>query len=178
MLIEVINEPEWCMSDMSDACKTTQCVKHVEMQRFVAMIAEAVHKHSSLKVTVGSASLKWDSTAPYASAQYWSDKALKEAYPSDLGTLDLYNVHFWNWMERADGFSPCQADASYWELDKPVVFGEFPDHTHGATTREIMRCLYENGFAGGMFWAYNDNGTPLVDAPTVRAPFACFACRV
>jgi len=39
----------------------------------VAMIAEAVHKHSSKYVTVGSASLKWNSDVNPAVANYYSN---------------------------------------------------------------------------------------------------------
>ena len=45
---QVFNEPEWCIS--GDTCKTTQCVSRRQMQRFVAMVADAVHRTTHLKV--------------------------------------------------------------------------------------------------------------------------------
>jgi hypothetical protein len=56
VLIEVINEPEWCMEG---SCSTTDCVSVSDMQRFVGMQAAAIHA-KGFKVTVGSASLKWN----------------------------------------------------------------------------------------------------------------------
>ena len=67
------------------------------MQRFVARIAEAVH-NVGLKVTVGSASLKWNSDAGSAAGNFWSDQALMNAYASSKAYLDLYNIHYYDWM--------------------------------------------------------------------------------
>lgn len=40
------------------------------------MIAEAVHTHSSKYITVGSASLKWNSDVNPSVSNYWSDHAI------------------------------------------------------------------------------------------------------
>ena len=89
VVIEVINEPEWCMKS---SCDADECVEVSEMQRFTAKIAEAVHLHSTLRVTTGSASLKFSSMRGEAS--YWNDASLHAAYPSSVGSLDFYNVHY------------------------------------------------------------------------------------
>lgn len=107
VVIEVVNEPEWCMEGVSlaaDGCTTKECVQDSEMQRFTAMVAEAVHSHSSLGVTTGSASLKWSTTKPGGGqANFWDDDALKAAYPmGKKGTLDFYNVHYYDWMYNKD----------------------------------------------------------------------------
>jgi len=62
---EVMNEPEWLIEN--------KFVQLGDLQRFVAMIAEAVHKNSNKYITVGSASLKWNSNVNPAVANYWSD---------------------------------------------------------------------------------------------------------
>ena len=112
VVIEVINEPEWCMTDGSrlgdcensrddadddDAFDLKECVPAADMQRFVALIAKAVHDHSSLAVTVGAASLKWASTRQNGVAAYWSDSAMRK-YGGAAAELDLLNVHLWEWM--------------------------------------------------------------------------------
>ena len=89
VVIEVINEPEWCMKSF---CEADECVEVSEMQRFTAKIAEAVHSLSTLRVTTGSASLKFSSVRGEAS--YWNDASLRTAYPSSVGILDFYNVHY------------------------------------------------------------------------------------
>ena len=90
VVIEIMNEPEWCMKDF---CETGECVENSEMQRFHAKIAEAVHSLSGLRVTTGSASLKYSSKA-HGEASYWDDASLRTAYPSRVGILDFYNVHY------------------------------------------------------------------------------------
>ena len=73
-------------------------VQASEMQRFVSMIADAAHA-AGRKVTVGSASLKWSSHAQEAQASYWDDASLRKSLPgSPNGTLDFYNVHYYDWM--------------------------------------------------------------------------------
>ena len=83
-LIEIINEPEWCIDDPRlDRCPGGICVRTMHMQRFIALTTAAVHAHSTMRVTVGSASLKWnsDGTADGRSvARLWSDTELQSAY--------------------------------------------------------------------------------------------------
>eukprot|EP00965_Chrysotila_dentata_P072144 2384044-Pleurochrysis_carterae.AAC.3 len=80
-------------------------------------------------------------------------------------------------MERPDGWGPCQdkarSIADGWRLNKPVVFGEMPTSVRASgengkplirTAADILQCIGDGGFGGGMFWAYNDNGTPMLDA--------------
>jgi hypothetical protein len=74
---EIMNEPEWSVTG-----DTLQIVTRTEMQRFCAMMAEAIHEHSSAMVTLGSASLKWSSDISPAEGNWWSDAALQSAYPS------------------------------------------------------------------------------------------------
>jgi hypothetical protein len=109
-LVEVINEPEWCMAGLnpgiSGACQTDVCVPPKDMQRFVGTIAEAVHS-AGLKVTLGSASLKWNAEGGSALGNWWSDRALMSAVagggggggggggPAGSGpTLDHYQIHY------------------------------------------------------------------------------------
>ena len=85
---EVINEPEWCISETPPS--TLVSVPLQQMQRFVAMIANTIHTHSSQKVTVGSASLKWNSDVSPAVGNWWSDSGLKAAYSASGSYLDFY----------------------------------------------------------------------------------------
>lgn len=161
VVIEVINEPEWCMKG---SCNTKECVSVHDMQRFASMVAEAVHTHTSLKVTVGSASLKWSTNLPGGGqANYWNDTALKASYPQgDKGTLDFYNVHYYDWMYNPSyGYDPCRLKAAAWGLDKPVVVAELPASSTHYTAAKMLSCAQANGFAGDLFWAYNDPSFPI-----------------
>ena len=85
-LIEIMNEPEWCIDDPRlDRCPGGICVTANQMQRFIALTTAAVHAHSSMRVTVGSASLKWNADAPKdgrSVARLWSDEELQAAFDS------------------------------------------------------------------------------------------------
>ena len=129
VFFEVINEPEWCMKSVP--CNTKDCVDDADMQRFVAAVAMAVHE-AAFKVTVGSASLKWSSpTQPPAVTSFWDDASLRKHGPASgcaSPTLDLYNIHYYDWMWNPQwGYDPCRANATYWGVtDRPTVVGELP----------------------------------------------------
>lgn len=172
LIIETINEPEWCMKGPGN---TQDMVDAVDMQRFVAMIAEAAHA-AGRKVTTGSASLKWSSFASEAEASYWDDAALQAAYPSAsglTGTMDFYNVHYYDWMYNSDwGYDPMRADVSHWKLDKPTVVAEIPPSSDHYTVQELLDVSTGNGFKGLMFWAYNDDS---FDVSPAIAPLKSYA---
>lgn len=176
VLFEVINEPEWCMKDTP--CNTKDCVTVLEMQRFIAVITSVIHE-SAFKVTVGSASLKWNSpTTPPAVGNWWSDSALKAAATTGCAspTLDLFNVHFYDWMVNPQwGYDPLRANTTYWGLDKPTVIGEIPTTSKFYNASNMLQVPFDNGFRGSVFWAFNDPQFPL--GPAV-APMAAFSKTV
>lgn len=148
VIIEVINEPEWCLLG---TCTTDQCVSVAHMQRFTAAIASAVHVSSPLLVTTGCASLKWMSkhARPESGEAFlWSDGALQSAYPAGgaSSVLDLYNAHFYDWMVEW-GYDPCNSSAAAWGLDKPCVIGELPATSAIYTAEGMLDCALEHGCA-------------------------------
>ncbi len=155
---EIINEPEWSISGPGT---TTQLVSAQEMVRFCAMIAEAIHANSDKMVTVGSASLKWNSLRqPPAEAHYWSDSAFKSVWNKPGAYLDFYQIHYYDWMYNPDwGYDPFQTNKmpSYWKLDKPTIIGETPATAGKYTVRQMVENAFSNGYAGIMFWSYNAN---------------------
>ena len=159
---------------MQGQCNTKECVEDAQMQRFASMVAEAVHTHSNLRVTVGSASLKWSTPLPGGGqACYWNDAALRAAHPSRLGVLDFYNVHYYDWMyDPSWGYDMCREPASHWKLDKPTVIAELPATSSHYTAAQMLNCSRAHGYAGDLFWAVNDPAFPL--APALRA-LAAFA---
>jgi len=169
IIYEVMNEPEWAIKGPGN---TKVQVPLNEMQRFAAMIAEAVHTHSKAPITMGSACLKWNSAAvPPAEANYWSDAGLNSAYPSATGKLDFYQIHYYDWMHSDDwGYDPCRKDTTFWKLDKPTVVGELPS-TGGNfySPIQIMNCSYNNGFIGTQFWSYNSDWPWTSAQPALNA---------
>ena len=84
---EVINEPEWCIKETP--ASTLHSVRLSQMQRFVSLITNEIHAHSSHKVTVGSASLKWNSDVLPAVGNWWKDTSLQYG-----ASLDFYQSRF------------------------------------------------------------------------------------
>ncbi|HUI93928.1 MAG TPA: cellulase family glycosylhydrolase [Chitinivibrionales bacterium] len=160
---EIINEPEWSVSDIQ-AGGAGDMVLKVEMQRFCGMIASAIHSNSSKMVTVGSASLKWCSprVGP-AVLNMWSDSALKAACANDAkSTLDFYEIHYYDWMNNTDwGYDPFQLSPAktpaWWQLDKPVLVGECPAEDGIYTVSQMIANCFTNGYCGIMPWSYNAN---------------------
>lgn len=158
---EIINEPEWIITDLGAVDgRAVQPVSLTQMHRFVAELAAVIHQNSSQMVTVGSASLKWNSnTALGADGNFWEDEDLAPYHPD--GTLDFYQVHYYGWMNGDEvfwSFSPLFNSAAEATLDKPTVIGEFPANAldTGVTLAELLNGFYNNGYAGAWTWTYED----------------------
>jgi hypothetical protein len=160
---EIINEPEWSVSDIQ-AGGAGDMVTKVEMQRFCGLIAAAIHDNSGKMVTVGSASLKWCSprVGP-AILNMWRDSGLKAATNNNpKAVLDFYQIHYYDWMNNADwGYDPFQLSPAktpgWWKLDKPVLVGECPATNGVYTTAQMVANCFANGYCGIMPWSYNAN---------------------
>ena len=138
-----------------------QLVSAQEMERFCAMIAEAIHLNSGKMATVGSACLKWSSLRqPPAEAHYWCDSSFQAVYKKPEAFLDFYEIHYYDWMFNADwGYDPFQAGKTpaYWKLDKPTLIGESPAQAGQYTMRQMVDSAFAHGYAGIMPWSYNAN---------------------
>jgi hypothetical protein len=97
---------------------------------------------------------------------YYTDQRLIEAGGDPKGTLDYYNVHYYEWAGTS--LSPFHHDKSRWNLDKPVVVGEFfmgtatndddSDATYGVEYENFYTTLYGRGYAGALGWQWFDHG--------------------
>lgn len=158
---EIINEPEWIVTDFGPTSLDTRAVQPVslaQMQRFVAELSSAIHQHSSQMVTVGSAALKWNSdTALGATGNVWDDAALSP-YAAN-GTLDFYQIHYYGWMNGDEvwwSYSPLFNSVADASLDKPTIVGEFPANAidTGTNLSGLLNGIYNNGYAGAWTWSY------------------------
>jgi hypothetical protein len=149
---EVFNEPE----GMSDEFGWTD-IAHVPMsqiQRFVNRVAGTVHREvPTAKVSNGCWSF-YAGSDQGSNVNYYTDERLIAAGGDLLGTLDFYMVHYYDWGGTA--ISPFHHPASYWELDKPLVIGEFSAHGPytGIDPKTAYNYLYQNGYAGGLSWTW------------------------
>jgi hypothetical protein len=177
---DIFNEPEFGIDEpphFAPAHGVAQPVTLAQMQRFIAEISGAIHRNSNQLTTVGSASMKWNSTgAPGASGNFWSDAALTVYDPQ--GYLDFYQIHYYGWMngdERFWSYSPLFNDWYEAGFDKPVVVGETPANAGGTnrTPARLLTDIHANCYAGVWVWPYfnlNDSTGQWSDAQSaVRA---------
>ncbi len=154
---EICNEPEW-MLDKDGS--TQQRATALQLQAWTGKLAAAIHRAApKALVTTGSASLKWNWDNPTGTERnLWSDSALKAAAGDSLAKLDFYQVHYYSWM-RGSGwtYSPFDKKASAWNLDKPVVIGEFPGISEPGyrTEAQFYQTAVDSSYAGAMAWSYS-----------------------
>jgi hypothetical protein len=150
---EVFNEPE----GMTVEFGWTPPEERTSMQyvqQFINLIAGAIHKEApGEKVSNGSWSFRASSEiGEYKN--YYTDQALIRAGGDPLGTLDFYMVHYYAWGKEE--LSPFHHPVSYWQLDKPLVIGEFSAKGPYQDVDNVTAYtnLYENGYAGGLSWTW------------------------
>ena len=188
---EIFNEPEGMINDGPNPSGPWQSggahVGIADIQTCVNVFASAIHTADpSAKVTNGA----WTFIAiggehGQTGTNYYSDAALKAAGGQANGTLDYYEVHYYdNWgsVGAADPVSPFDYTASSWNLDKPILVGEFwtvasPELDGGSlAANSLYTTLYANGYKGAWAWQYAnaDNPGPTSGAstkwPAMQAP--------
>ncbi|MCU0493653.1 MAG: hypothetical protein MUD01_18855 [Chloroflexaceae bacterium] len=174
---DIINEPEWGIRESGANNEVPNPVSLAEMQRFVSEVAGAIQRNSNQLVTVGSASMKWNSDrAPGAAGNWWSDAALTRFDPE--GKLDYYQIHYYSWMNGDGstwGYSPLNVSWSQAGFDKPVVVGEFPANASGSgmSLPDLLNRLRDNCYAGAWSWAFNgvDGNGSWADSQSAFANF-------
>lgn len=134
-----INEPDYQTSGVN--CGTAfVCIPYAAMKRFMQMFTQYVHSSTTQLATI--------ENGPVHFTHFWTG----------LG-FDFYSPHWYNWMDQywADT-DPFKTPAANLQLDKPIVFGELPSNTaQGFTVNmpQMLRTLYNNGYAGALFWSRN-----------------------
>lgn len=159
---EIINEPEGMLSHGWTTIRTNM----KSVQRFINLLAAGIHKEDpGALVTVGSNA---GMTANVRGmVNNYSDEKLIKAGGEKKGTLDFYEFHYYPHSE-GELTSPFHHPASYWQLDKPILIGEFPasgmtEFGKGYTPRtmltpeESFRFAYDNGYAGALAWTWTDH---------------------
>ena len=163
---EIFNEPEGMGPKGWTPTKTTQAA----IQKTVNWFAAAIHTADpTALVTNGSQTFDYCSNGISGKSNWYSDSALRGAGSKQNGTLDFYEVHYYDANEsQASGtaLSPFGHPASYWGLDKRLVIGEFyAVTTDGVQTNDLYTNLYTNGYNGAWAWQYNDGGNTPQNTP-------------
>ncbi len=90
------------------------------------------------------------------SYNYYSDERLIAAGGDTDGKLDFYSFHYYDW--QGNELSPFSKNVSTWNLDKPIVVGEFHlKTTFGVPVNQLYSSAYNNGYAGAWAWSWTDN---------------------
>lgn len=164
---EIFNEPEGMTEQFGGGWDGfAERVTMADIQKFVNLCAGAIHRSDNdVIVTNGAWSFYVATDVGSGNMNYYRDDRLIAAGGDQEGTLDIYNVHYYNWAgtER----SPFYYNAAHWALDKPLVIAEFHAETTpgGVEPADMLTNLYNNGYAGGMTWAYTDAASPPIFPP-------------
>jgi hypothetical protein len=162
---EIFNEPEGMGPKGWATHKTTQAA----IQKTVNWLAAAIHTADpNARVTNGSQTFDYCS-AVSGKSNWYSDSALRAAGGKQNGTLDFYEVHYYDANESnaaGTALSPFGHPATYWGLDKKLVIGEFyAVTTDGVGTNDLYTNLYNSGYNGAWAWQYNDSGNTPTGTP-------------
>jgi len=118
------------------------------------MMEELYYRKYGIRQTADQIAAAYDA-AHVMNFNYYSDSRLIAAGGDPDGTLDFYSVHYYDWAGTA--LSPFHHPAIQWGLGKPVLVAEFADKaTLGIAKDTLYETLYNNGYAGGLAWAWTD----------------------
>ncbi|MDR1830303.1 MAG: T9SS type A sorting domain-containing protein, partial [Candidatus Fibromonas sp.] len=161
MCWEVFNEPEGMSSDAGGWATKKIAMSHI--LRFTAKIAAEVHRSTKKMASTGIHEFGKMKT-------YYSDSKLKTASGSNDADayLDFYMAHYYPEYIGTSG-SPFHNPASFWNMDRPVLIGEFPAQSWGPgtgysniqpntamTITAAYEYAYNNGYCGAMSWSITE----------------------
>jgi Cellulase (glycosyl hydrolase family 5) len=167
---EIFNEPEGMGPSGWATYRTTEAA----IQKTVNWFSSAIHTADpSALVTNGSQTFDYCSGVS-GKNNYYSDSALIAAGGKQNGILDFYEVHYYT--SNGSSNSSFTHPASYWNLDKKLVMGEFAAQaTDGVAQNDLYTNLYTNGYDGAWAWSYDaDYPWPAMQAP-MQALFTAHA---
>ncbi|MEZ9577960.1 MULTISPECIES: cellulase family glycosylhydrolase, partial [unclassified Vibrio] len=189
LAIDLFNEPEnmtesWFRE--REGLGSTYNVSIDQIHQTTAVLSAAIHNKSDelgkqVLVTTGPKSLGMFNTDGFGGDNYYSDEKMEALAGKNAG-LDFYAPHYYDDMGKEGAWSPFYHKASYWELDKPIVIGEFfadadaykpADFNYfGDPLSEAELCvrLGENEYAGGLSWQWtNQYSQSTLDCVAAKA---------
>jgi hypothetical protein len=153
--IEPVNEPEWAIKESGRAF-TKQHMSAWNAQSLSARINAAVHQYTPFLTVDGSGSAMW--------SQFWTDAAMKAAYPDggDAVTFDFHGPHMYPFSAPDfDVFS--KPPSSFHMGGKRVIIGESGKNDPLSIQDKFQKAC-EQGYAGFLPWsAYASDGVATWD---------------
>jgi len=193
---EIMNEPEGSVqiNDDGNPCFSTTIlsgsgagwagtnIPMKNIQQFVNWQADAIHNADpKALVTVGSWSEKAQ-TDQFGYRNYYKDECLVAAGGRAKGTLDFYQVHSYGFNGQFNTNAPFKKSYSDYNLDKPLVVGEFDAESSGGwTAAQLYEYVYDHGYHGAWGWTAEPQygnfagmaslkGKPFINFDTGKAP--------
>lgn len=127
---DIFNEPEWATFGLGTH-HPLRSVSLRTMRSFLGEVAALAHARTIQPVTVGSASAAWLDLV------------------RGLG-LDFYQVHWYDHLERE---TPLGRQVAGFELDRPVLLGEFPTRGSARGTASLITTARAAGYTGAFLWS-------------------------
>ena len=168
---EAFNEPEGMINDGPNTSPWTgsNYVSIKDIQKCVNWFAAGIHAADPSALVTNGAWTFLANTDVDGHKNYYSDSELKSVGGKSNGTLDFYQVHYydnWGTVGGANSVSPFVYPASHWTLDKPIVIGEFWDVDSPGPSNSTIKgadlytTLYTNGYQGAWAWQYANADNP------------------
>jgi hypothetical protein len=126
---DVFNEPDWCVRRLRTLF-SARAARRDAVRACLGDLVQCVRSCARQPLTVGSARVA----------------GLELVRGLDV---DLYQVH---WYERF-GWDALAASVSRFELDRPVLLGEFPGRPVGTTPAAVVAAARAAGYAGALIWS-------------------------
>ncbi len=155
---EIFNEPEGMTLQYASGWPDfTDRVTMTNIQWMINKTTAAIKTaQPTVKVTNGALGFvtSLDNTQ-YGYVNEYTDQKLIAAGGEANGTLDYYNLHYYNWA--GTNGSPFHNDYSAMNLDKPTIIAEYyPIDTFGVTAANLGATLFQRGWDGSLVWSWTD----------------------
>jgi hypothetical protein len=127
---DIINEPEWVTGGF-DETVPGRTVSILTLRRFIRKTARLIRRHTRQLATVGLGNAA--------------------GLPLVMNTgLDFYQVH---WYDKWEAKAPLHKPAAAWNIDRPLLLGEFPTRNSQRTPQAIMAAAEKSGYCGALAWS-------------------------
>jgi hypothetical protein len=155
---EIFNEPEGMTNQYAAHWPNfAEKVTMQDIQKTINWTTSAI-KNAQPGVKVTSGALGFRSAITNNSQGYvneYTNAKLIAAGDKANGTLDFYNIHYYDWAGTAG--SPFHNDFSTVNLDKPAIIAEYyAQDTFGVSRDNLGTTLKTRGWNGSMVWSFTD----------------------
>ena len=127
---DIVNEPEWSTKGYGGGISGTT-VSFLAMRRFIKKTARLVHRHTKQLATVGLGNAAGLPLVKYTG-------------------LDFYQVH---WYDRWNAVAPLERPVPEWDIDRPLLLGEFPTRNSARFPEAIVESSKKSGYCGALAWS-------------------------